>query len=64
MLRFETHNEADVASAKIFAGRSARSDFSQRRLNCDRCFDGRMRVVIDQLEILELELVNVFDRRI
>ena len=30
----------------------------------DRRFDRGMRVVIDQLEIFELEVVDVFDRRI
>src|SRR5207237_2604433 len=33
---------------------------SAARLHCDRCFDRRMRVVANKLEVLEFEIANVF----
>jgi hypothetical protein len=35
-----------------------------RALHCDCGFDGRMRVVPDQREIFESEIMNILDRRI
>src|SRR5436190_11082471 len=36
----------------------------REELDCNRRFDRWMRIVADELEVFELEIVNVFDRRI
>src|SRR5437764_12764931 len=59
-----------VTSFSIFSRpRSAlQLDRSLRRamqsLDCDRSFDRRVRIVINEFEIFEFEVADVFDRRI
>src|SRR6266480_1149010 len=44
---------------RLYSSQAARLA-SAARLHCDRCFDRRMRVVANKLEVLEFDLAHVF----